>query len=157
MPSSVASVGVVTRTGLPSNKYSPESAVWTPAITFTRVDLPAPLSPTSATTSPACTSTDAPRSACSDPKCFWMFRIEINGVPLAGATDLGCSAVATAIGILPCVDGMGGRYRPSSRGYLLALQTALLSMPWQISFQVQTPLLTTSDMLSMVMFLTGRN
>jgi hypothetical protein len=39
-------------TSLPSKEIVPESAVWIPAIVFTSVDLPAPLSPTSATTSP---------------------------------------------------------------------------------------------------------
>src|SRR4029079_18479681 len=41
-----------------------------PEIDFTSVDLPAPLSPTSATTSPARTSKSTPCSACTGPKCF---------------------------------------------------------------------------------------
>src|SRR5215212_5479062 len=39
-----------------------------PDITFTSVDLPAPLSPTSPTTSPAWTSKSTPASACTAPK-----------------------------------------------------------------------------------------
>src|SRR5690242_12532412 len=41
-----------------------------PEIDFTSVDLPAPLSPTSATTSAARTSKSTPCSACTGPKCF---------------------------------------------------------------------------------------
>src|SRR5688500_18112000 len=39
-----------------------------PEIVFTSVDLPAPLSPTRPTTSPACTSKSTPSSACTAPK-----------------------------------------------------------------------------------------
>src|SRR6218665_3272725 len=58
-------------------------------MTFTSVDLPAPLSPTSATISPAWTSTDAPRKACPDPKDFRIFRIEISGTPRFCEAPLG--------------------------------------------------------------------
>src|SRR4051812_27590772 len=53
MPRAVASWGreIVTRS--PPKRISPASGGWIPAIAFTRVDLPAPLSPTSATTSPS--------------------------------------------------------------------------------------------------------
>src|SRR5215471_7457696 len=56
MPSACASCGLRMCTGRPSHSTTPESAGPTPAITLTSVDLPAPLSPTSATTSPAPTS-----------------------------------------------------------------------------------------------------
>src|SRR5829696_8337300 len=55
-------------TSLPSNEIVPPSAGWIPAIVFTSVDLPAPLSPTSATTSPGWTSKSTSLSAWTGPK-----------------------------------------------------------------------------------------
>src|SRR5690625_136653 len=56
MPRRWASAGPVISTGLPSQAtVPPVSAVCAPAMTLTRVDLPAPLSPSSATTSPCWT------------------------------------------------------------------------------------------------------
>ena len=52
MPRAVASRGSCRLTGLPSNTTSPLSIELMPAKHFTRVDLPAPLSPTRAVTSP---------------------------------------------------------------------------------------------------------
>ena len=51
---------------------SPESAGWTPAIALISVDLPAPLSPTNATTSPASTSKSTSTSASTRPKRLQM-------------------------------------------------------------------------------------
>ena len=48
--------------------FDPASAEYAPAKTFIKVDLPAPLSPTSAITSPRATSKSASRRACSPPK-----------------------------------------------------------------------------------------
>src|SRR5438128_9403754 len=81
-------------------------------MTLTRVDLPAPLSPTRATTSPAWTSTDAPSSAWTEPKDLVMFRIEISGVPRlargeATAAEWGC--------VLAMIDLLGGKGRRSRR------------------------------------------
>src|SRR5690606_39684304 len=67
MPSAVASFGLVIVTGRPSQRIVPLSAGCTPAITLIIVDLPAPLSPTRATTSPAYTSSEASVSACTAP------------------------------------------------------------------------------------------
>ncbi len=67
MPIALASVGEVNRTGAPSKTISPASGVSTPDRHLTNADLPAPLSPTSATTSPARASNDAPRSASTVP------------------------------------------------------------------------------------------
>ena len=47
---------------------SPESAGYSPAITFSRVDLPMPDSPTMATYSPAATSSDTALSTVRAPK-----------------------------------------------------------------------------------------
>jgi hypothetical protein len=48
--------GMSSVTGRPRIRSCRMLGWWTPARTLTSVDLPAPLSPTSATTSPACTS-----------------------------------------------------------------------------------------------------
>ena len=60
--------GEVIFTGCPSKRICPSSISWMPAIALTSVDLPAPLSPTSATTSPAWTSKSTSVSASTGPK-----------------------------------------------------------------------------------------
>src|SRR6185437_1962800 len=70
MPSLLASVGPWIATGSPSNSTSPLSIGWMPATHLTSVDLPAPLSPTSAVTSPARTVKSTPCSTCTGPKCL---------------------------------------------------------------------------------------
>ena len=70
MPSLLASVGPWIATGSPSNSTSPASIGWMPATHLTSVDLPAPLSPTSAVTSPARTVKSTPCSTCTGPKCL---------------------------------------------------------------------------------------
>src|SRR5512132_2241431 len=57
-------------TGFPSKRISPLSAVLIPATHLIRVDLPAPLSPTSAITSPWRTSKSTSVSACTEPNDF---------------------------------------------------------------------------------------
>src|SRR3954466_14799101 len=52
MPSLAASLGPAIFTGLPSKKICPSSIGWMPATDLISVDLPAPLSPTSAITAP---------------------------------------------------------------------------------------------------------
>ena len=56
------------RTSFPSNMMRPSSAGWMPAIVFTNVDLPAPLSPTRATTSLWFTWKSTSLRACTGPK-----------------------------------------------------------------------------------------
>src|SRR5690349_2968336 len=70
MPSLLASVGPLIVTGSPSNSTSPLSIGWMPATHLISVDLPAPLSPTSAVTSPARTVKSTPCSTCTGPKCL---------------------------------------------------------------------------------------
>ena len=67
MPSACASAGRWIRTGRPRNEIVPLSGWTAPETTLTRVDFPAPLSPTSATTSPARTVRRAPSSARTAP------------------------------------------------------------------------------------------
>src|SRR5262245_61505853 len=54
----------------PAKRTVPPFGACTPVMVFIRVDLPAPLSPTSPTTSPGSTAKVTPRSACTAPKCF---------------------------------------------------------------------------------------
>src|SRR5437016_288578 len=70
MPRAFASPGPRTDTGRPSKKYSPLSGVSTPEITLTNVDFPAPLSPTSPTTSPGYRCMSTLDRACTPPKLF---------------------------------------------------------------------------------------
>src|SRR6266542_586764 len=69
-------------TGFPSKRISPSSGAWMPATHLTRVDLPAPLSPTSAMTSPGLTSKSTSVSACTDPNALEMPRSWRIGVSL---------------------------------------------------------------------------
>src|SRR5829696_5494768 len=68
MPRSRASCGEANSTLSPSKTISPESGGNTPVMTLIRVDLPAPLSPIRATTSPRRTSKSTPLRACTAPK-----------------------------------------------------------------------------------------
>src|SRR6188474_2764782 len=56
-----------------SSEISPESGTTAPVRILIRVDLPAPFSPTSAWTSPARSSNDASRSACTPAYDFVTF------------------------------------------------------------------------------------
>src|ERR1700691_4624592 len=70
MPLSRASCGEAKATRRPSSTISPSSAWNTPEIALISVDLPAPLSPASATTSPGKTSSETLVSAWTPPKCL---------------------------------------------------------------------------------------
>src|SRR5436305_11873324 len=72
-------------TGLPSKSTSPSSNGWMPAIDLISVDLPAPLSPTRAITSPSRTSKSTSFSACTDPNDLETPRNSSVGVPFTGA------------------------------------------------------------------------
>ena len=67
-------------TGTPSTRIDPPSAACTPDSTLISVDLPAPLSPTSAITSAGRTSRSAPRRASTLPNDLKMPRISKRGV-----------------------------------------------------------------------------
>src|SRR5574341_1298829 len=67
IPRALAACGLWTCTGRPSNRYSPASAISMPEMILTRVDFPAPLSPTSAMTRPAWASKSTSSSACTAP------------------------------------------------------------------------------------------
>ncbi len=56
--------------GTPSRRNSPESRRWTPATILTRVDFPAPFSPTSAWIDPGSTRMPPELSATTGPNVF---------------------------------------------------------------------------------------
>src|SRR5581483_4146226 len=80
IPSRPASFGPWMCTSRPSKMIWPPSAAWVPATHLTSVDLPAPLSPTSAITSPRRTSKSTPASACTEPNDLEMSRSWRRGV-----------------------------------------------------------------------------
>src|SRR3954453_22571040 len=118
MPSFCASFGPSIVTGWPSHSIVPSFAGPTPEITFTSVDLPAPLSPTSATTSPGETSISASVRAWTAPKRF--------EIPLSDRTGV---AVAVAVTSSPPRGrNRGSRGRPDGRPHSRSLlQAGLLA------------------------------
>src|SRR6218665_194392 len=68
-----ASPGPLKCTGWPSISMRPLSGMSAPDSTFDTVDLPAPLSPTSPSTSPGATSRFPPRNDCTAPNLLVMF------------------------------------------------------------------------------------
>ena len=74
MPSFAASFGPWMWTSSPSKRISPLSGVCVPATHLMSVDFPAPLSPTSAITSPCRTSKSTSLSASTEPNDFVMPR-----------------------------------------------------------------------------------
>src|ERR1700746_4045513 len=83
-------------TSRPSNLIVPLSGEWVPAMHLTSVVLPAPLSPTSAITSPARTSKSTSSSACTDPNVLVMFWSWRSGVSLIDEPFLGKETVVEA-------------------------------------------------------------
>src|SRR5436305_847502 len=83
MPSSVASCGLEIRTSLPWKRTVPPSGGLIPAIALTSVDLPAPLSPTRPTTSPALTVKSTRSKAWTGPNRLLMPSSSRSGVPSA--------------------------------------------------------------------------
>src|SRR3954451_113789 len=107
----------------PSKTNSPWSAGPTPEIVLTKVDLPAPLSPTSATTSPAATSKSTSWRACTAPNRLDTPRRLRRGRPLAGASRAP-ACVSTAMGLRdPCRLAHG---RELARADLVGLVDAVL-------------------------------
>src|SRR4051812_42375661 len=74
MPRSIASRGEVNTTGWPSTSNSPSSGEVSPYSTFISVDLPAPFSPSKASTSPGSSCRSMPLLATSEPKRLTMPR-----------------------------------------------------------------------------------
>src|SRR5579862_9780383 len=95
----------------PSKRISPLSGACVPATHLIRVDLPAPLSPTSAITSPIRTSKSTSVRACTDPNDFVMPRSSRSGVSFT-------------VPFLPEADG-GARRGASTAARLLLLAVLL--------------------------------
>src|SRR5690349_21765942 len=97
-----------------------------PAMHLMSVDLPAPLSPTSAITSPARTSKSTSVSACTDPKVFDRSRISRSGVsvtcglrPAVEAPGGASTAEVRLLAVLPVLP----------RAHVAALQELVLEEP----------------------------
>ncbi|MEY4010520.1 MAG: hypothetical protein RLZZ93_1212 [Actinomycetota bacterium] len=84
MPWLRASRGLAMVTGEPFTRIWPESAGCAPAMVCISVDLPAPLPPTTAMTSPGISVSDTPSTAWRPPNDTLMSRSSTSGVP-AGA------------------------------------------------------------------------
>ena len=80
----------------PSKTISPLSGEWVPATHLIRVDLPAPLSPTSAITSPGMTSNSTSLSAWTEPKLFEIPWSSSSGV-VAAAVVMGAKEWGRAL------------------------------------------------------------
>src|SRR5829696_7504584 len=107
MPRSCACAGEVMVTGLPSNVTCPSSGGYTPAMVLTRVDLPAPLSPTRATTSPASTLNSMSLRAWTAPK-----RLDTPVIDSTGAEVVVMLCSLLREGGAGCA-GYGGQLRPA--------------------------------------------
>src|SRR5690606_35480721 len=82
MPYFLASRGLEICASSPLTKIWPASRLYAPDRILMRVDLPAPLWPSSATTSPGWRSTEASSTARMPPKAIEMFRMSTSGVPV---------------------------------------------------------------------------
>src|SRR4249920_3900302 len=91
MPCWRASRGLWIETGWPLMRISPESGGWAPDSVCISVDFPAPLPPTTATTSPACRSMLTSSTAWTPPKATRMLR---------SSTSVGRSAADEASGLV---------------------------------------------------------
>ena len=74
MPMARAAMGELIWTSRPWNRMRPSSAGYTPEMTLIRVDLPAPLSPSRPTTSPAFTPRLTSFTAVRPPKRLTILR-----------------------------------------------------------------------------------
>src|SRR6266496_3091654 len=87
MPMACASRGLWKRTGLPSKMISPALGTNRPESTFIKVDLPAPLSPTTPSTSPRARWKLTPSSAVMAPKYLLMPRASRSGGSSVAAAE----------------------------------------------------------------------
>src|SRR5262245_7491988 len=95
IPRRIASLTWRMLTGLSSTQIDPMSAWCTPPRIFIRVDLPAPFSPMSATTSPGSMENDTESSASTQGKRLVMF---LSSISDTGIADFGFWIADLAIG-----------------------------------------------------------
>src|SRR5688572_28667199 len=93
----LASRGFEIDTTSPLTRISPESAGRAPESTRISVDLPAPLPPSSPTTSPAWRSMDTSRTTLTPPNATLISRISTCGGEATVATSLSSLGVAPAV------------------------------------------------------------
>src|SRR5471032_903257 len=79
MPSACESAGLAMWTTSPAMRISPRSIGYAPASIFISVDLPAPLWPSTATTSPASSARSTSLTACTPPKALCMPTMSTKG------------------------------------------------------------------------------
>src|SRR6266851_8999469 len=102
MPLFNASKGPLSTSGRPLTRTSPWSGVWMPAMIFISVDLPAPFSPISAWTVPACSRNRTLSRATTPGKALRMPSISSNGTAASSAVpDRGRSMVVMSDILLP--------------------------------------------------------
>src|SRR5690606_38725396 len=120
MPRSSALAGLSSVTCWPQNSIVPEDGWCTPASTLTSVDLPAPLSPTRATTSPAFTTSAIAVSADTAPKFLETPLRRSTGSPLAGTFASVAVMAPETFGLTFRSTRMSGRARrPDTTAMLL--------------------------------------
>src|SRR6478735_7887843 len=105
--------------GRPWNRTSPASNGKMPATHLISVDLPAPLSPTSAVTSPGSATRSTPRRACTAPKFLWPPRTSrVGGGDRSGSAGVSArtSVIVHLASSLGCGGRGGGAGRPAPRG-----------------------------------------
>src|SRR3954452_5639867 len=132
MPSPTASLGPWIVTSSPSKLIVPASGGWMPAIVLTSVDLPAPLSPTSATTSPDWTSKSTSLSACTGPKLLLTpLRESTGALPFAfmsfSLLSVGRQRGARRAQPAACPTAGGARWRPRHSSPQDLLDASLLA------------------------------
>ena len=96
------------------SRSGPESGASTPEMTLASVDLPAPLSPTSATTSCACTSRSTPTSASTAPNRRVICRSDSSGTRGLALMHLTCSSVGHVPAVKPRPVSCVNRRPPSA-------------------------------------------
>ena len=114
--------------GLPSSTISPSSPWWTPEMHLMSVDLPAPLSPTRPTTSPARTSRLTPLTAVRPPK-------RLTRSPTASIGGSTGASTSTAAAVSACPSGRRSA-RPATRSRAWSMSTArMTTMPMTMNCQ----------------------
>src|SRR5215210_4372262 len=151
MPSATASVGLVIVTSWPSKEIVPASAGWMPAIVLTSVDFPAPLSPTSATTSPGWTSKSTSLSACTGPKLLLTpLRDSTGALPFEFMSE----SLLSGWGTGGATDGAPG-ILPHRCYWMPAFLQAAAYLPVQSSSADQKPSLMMVSLISSTVTATG--
>src|SRR6185369_7774071 len=98
MPASSASRAEWNRTSRPSSSILPVNVVWTPAMIFIKVDLPAPFSPTRPCTWPSNSSKSTSRKAATPPKDLEIASMRRRDAPAAPGVAVAAISASLLIG-----------------------------------------------------------